>query len=101
MAKYGFSPATRVFEAAGAGACLITDYWKGIETFFEPGKEILVANSGEEVQVILCRLTSEKAKEIGDAAYKKVLSEHTYEHRAELLESIISEKLNTEAKPVE
>ena len=101
MAKYGFSPATRVFEAAGAGACLITDYWKGIETFFEPGKEILVANSGEEVQMILAGLTSEKAREIGDAAYKKVLAAHTYNHRAELLESVISEKLNTEAKPVE
>lgn len=101
MAKYGFSPATRVFEAAGAGACLITDYWKGIETFFIPGKEILVANSGEEVQVILSGLTAERAKEIGDAAYKKVLSEHTYEHRAELLESVISEKLKSEAKPVE
>src|SRR5690606_23369469 len=43
MAKYGFSPATRVFEAAGAGACIITDYWKGIEHFFEPYKEILIA----------------------------------------------------------
>jgi spore maturation protein CgeB len=101
MAKYGFSPATRVFEAAGAGACLITDSWKGIETFFEPGKEILVANSGEEVEMILAGLTSEKAKKIGDAAYKKVLSAHTYEHRAELLESVISEKLKTAAKPVE
>jgi spore maturation protein CgeB len=101
MAKYGFSPATRVFEAAGAGACLITDYWKGIETFFEPGKEILVANSGEEVEMILAGLTSEKAKQIGDAAYKKVLSAHTYEHRAELLESVISEKLKADTKPVE
>ena len=101
MAKYGFSPATRVFEAAGAGACIITDYWKGIETFFEPGKEILVANSGKEVEEILSELTPEKAKSIGDAAYKKVLAEHTYDHRAELLESVISEKLKDEKQAVE
>ncbi len=37
MAATGFSPATRVFEAAGAGACLITDAWAGIELFLEPG----------------------------------------------------------------
>ena len=49
MARYGFSPATRVFEAAGAGACLITDYWEGIDFFFEPEKEILSARNGSEV----------------------------------------------------
>ena len=46
MAAYGYSPATRVFEAAGAGACIITDAWEGIAMFFEPGREILVAESG-------------------------------------------------------
>ncbi len=49
MARYGFSPATRVFEAAGAAACLITDAWEGIESFLEPGEEVLVAHSGNEV----------------------------------------------------
>ena len=93
MARYGFSPATRVFEAAGASACIITDYWKGIEHFFEPDKEIIVVENGEAVEKVLSELTSERAKEIGKAAYQKVLAEHTYEHRAELLESVISEKL--------
>ena len=96
MAKYGFSPATRVFEAAGAGACIITDYWKGIESFFEPGEEILVVKSGEEVEKLLSELTPERAKEIGDAAYRKVLAKHTYEHRAELLESVITDQLKDE-----
>ncbi|MBV9612615.1 MAG: glycosyltransferase, partial [Acidobacteriaceae bacterium] len=45
MARYGFSPATRVFEAAGAGACLITDAWEGIDAFLEPGREVLIAHS--------------------------------------------------------
>ena len=101
MAKYGFSPATRVFEAAGAAACIITDYWKGIETFFEPDEEILVVRNGEEVEKVLAELTPERAKEIGQAAYRKVLSAHTYEHRAELLESVIAEKLDIEPKAVE
>jgi len=88
MAKYGFSPATRVFEAAGAGACIITDHWEGIDYFFEPGKEILVAENGDEVANLIMNLSPEKAKEIGEAAYRKAVSQHTYAHRAELLQSI-------------
>ena len=49
MARYGFSPPTRVFEAIGAGACLITDQWDGIDHFLEPGREVLVAATGAEV----------------------------------------------------
>jgi spore maturation protein CgeB len=92
MAKYGFSPATRVFEAAGAGACIITDYWVGIDTFFEPGKEILVAQNGGDVQNILTSLTKEEAYTIGQAALKKVLSEHTYAQRAALLDQILKQE---------
>ncbi|HEX9978979.1 MAG TPA: glycosyltransferase [Flavobacterium sp.] len=94
MAKYGFSPATRVFEAAGAGACIITDYWEGIDHFFEPGKEIIVARDGEEVIKILEGLTIEKAWKIGRAAYKKVLAAHTYDHRAGLLQSVFQKSLS-------
>jgi spore maturation protein CgeB len=89
MARYGFSPATRVFEAAGAAACLITDYWVGIDTFFEPEKEILVAREGREVGEVLKALSTERARAIGQAAYKRVLAEHTYAHRAELMERVI------------
>lgn len=90
MASYGFSPATRVFEAAGAGACIITDYWLGIDYFFEPGKEILVAKSGDEVAAILSSLTEEKAQQIGQAALKKVREKHTYAHRAADLDTILA-----------
>lgn len=92
MARYGFSPATRVFEAAGAGACIITDFWEGIELFLEPESEILVAKNGNEVAEILCNLTPQKAKAIGDAAYKRVISEHTYTHRAAQLEALLTGK---------
>src|SRR3954453_14869159 len=49
MARYGASPPTRIFEAAGAAACIITDAWQGIEQFLEPGKEIIIAESGDDV----------------------------------------------------
>jgi spore maturation protein CgeB len=89
MARYGFSPATRVFEAAGAGACIITDYWEGIDYFFEPGQEILVAKDGNEVAAIMAELTTEQARAIGQAAYRKVLAGHTYGHRVEQLEQLL------------
>ena len=89
MARYGFSPATRVFEAAGAAACLITDAWEGIEMFLEPGKEVLVARSGEEVAEQVRALRPARAREIGEAALRRVLAEHTYAHRAALVESVL------------
>lgn len=82
MARYGFSPATRVFEAAGAGACLITDAWEGIELFLEPGKETLVCRSGEEVADTIRSLSPARAREIGMAARRRVQAEHTYDRRA-------------------
>jgi spore maturation protein CgeB len=90
MARYGFSPATRVFEAAGAAACIITDYWEGIDFFFQPGTEILVARDGEEVARLLAELTSGQARAIGQAAYQKVLAAHTYGHRADQLEKVLA-----------
>lgn len=93
MARYGFSPATRVFEAAGAGACLITDYWEGIEQFLEPEQEVLVARDGNEVAEHVRTLTEERARTIGQAALRRVLAQHTYAHRAEQLEQLLLERL--------
>ena len=89
MARYGFSPATRVFEAAGAAACLITDAWQGIELFLEPGSEVLVAASGDEVAAHVDRLDVATARVIGRAAFRRVLAEHTYAHRAAQLEAVL------------
>jgi spore maturation protein CgeB len=82
MARNGWSPATRVFEAAGAGACLITDRWRGIEMFLEPGREVLVADDGAGVAEFLRGLDPAEARRIGAAARCRVLAEHTYGHRA-------------------
>ncbi len=89
MARYGYSPATRVFEAAGAAACLITDAWEGIGEFLEPGREILVAGDGSEVLAHLEALTPGRAVEIGRAARRRVLAEHTYAHRAAQVEAVL------------
>ncbi|MBB3593109.1 spore maturation protein CgeB [Rhizobium sp. BK529] len=88
MAENGFSPATRIFEAAGAGACLITDHWDGIDLFLKPGDEILVARDGHDVAELLAGLTSQRAKEIGQQALRRVLDGHTYAHRAATVDAI-------------
>ena len=89
MAANGFSPATRVFEAAGAGACLVTDAWEGIELFLEPGEEVLVARDGGEVAALLDELDPERARRIGAAARRRVLAEHTYARRAVEVERVL------------
>lgn len=91
MASNGFSPPTRIFEAAGAGACLITDEWEGIEQFLEPGHECLVARNGAEVAELLQDLTPETSELIGQRALKRVLAEHTYAHRAAWVETLLAE----------
>jgi spore maturation protein CgeB len=92
MARYGYSPATRVFEAAGAAACLITDAWEGIECFLEPGREILVAHNGDEVIEHLLALTPARASALGAAAYRRVLAHHTYASRAATVEAVLEGK---------
>ena len=89
MARYGFSPATRVFEAAGAGGCLFTDAWEGIELFLEPGSEVLVVRDGQEVADQIRRLTPSRAKKLGAAAQRRILAAHTYDHRAEQVETVL------------
>jgi spore maturation protein CgeB len=98
MAANGWSPATRVFEAAGAAACLITDAWEGIEFFLEPEREVLVARDGAEVAEIVKHLDPVRAKRIGKAAMKRVLAEHTYAHRAkQVVEILGARELASEA----
>lgn len=90
MASTGFSPPTRIFEAAGAGACLIVDAWEGIEMFLTPGREVLLARDGEEVAAHLRALSPDRARRMGEAALARVLSEHTYTHRALEVERVLT-----------
>lgn len=88
MARFGYSPATRIFEAAGAGACLITDAWEGIEEFLQPGKEILVAESGEAVAAYIGTVPDARARALGAAAARRVAACHTYARRAAQVDAI-------------
>jgi spore maturation protein CgeB len=90
MARYGFSPPTRVFETAGAAACLISDAWTGIEQFFTPGEEILVAHNGAEVAALLHEVTPAQTRTIGAAARARALAEHTYAQRAAQVEQLLA-----------
>ena len=99
MARFGFSPPTRIFEAAGAGACMISDRWAGLETFLEPGEEILAAGSGEEVAELVRGLTPERARAIGAAARNRVLAKHTYAQRAIQLQGVIEGVIGRASQP--
>jgi spore maturation protein CgeB len=92
MAQVGFSPATRVFEAAGAGACLITDAWVGLELFLKEGEEVLVARDGRDVADHVAALTPERARAIGEAARARILAGHTYEKRGAQLDALLREE---------
>jgi len=100
MARYGFSPPTRVFEAAGAGACLITDQWTGIELFLEPDREVMVAADGSAVAAHLDALSPERARLIGERARARILAHHTYRHRARQFNDLL-EGMNTRIEAAE
>lgn len=82
MRKLGWSPSVRLFEAAACAIPVISDDWPGIETFFEPGREILLAHGTADVVRILTDMPEEKRLAIGRRARSRVLSEHTAAHRA-------------------
>ena len=93
MADVGFSPATRVFEAAGAGACLITDAWEGIELFLAPDEEVLVARDGQDVAEHLRALDPDRARAIGAAARLRIVGEHTYARRAVEVDALLRREI--------
>jgi spore maturation protein CgeB len=95
MASTGYSPPTRVFEAAGAAACLVCDAWEGIEQFLDPGTEVLSVASGEEVAELLPVLSADRAKRIGRAARRRILAQHTYSHRAAELRHLLADRPRT------
>lgn len=98
MASVGFSPPTRVFEAAGAGACLITDAWTGVDHFFVPGREILVARTAEQIVGYLRDLSGAEAAAIGSNMRERALKEHSYVLRARQFDEIVQNGAGTESK---
>ncbi|HEX8571012.1 MAG TPA: glycosyltransferase [Caulobacteraceae bacterium] len=86
MASMGWCPSGRLFEASACGAAVLSDSWDGLERFFEPGREILLADT-TDAAVAALDLDPEEVARIGRAARARVLAEHTSDHRAaELLD---------------
>ena len=103
MANTGFSPPTRIFEVAGAGACLLCDDWPGIDDCFEPEQQILVVRTAEDVVDALMRYDEAARRIIGEAFRARALRDHTYAQRAAQAEqafrlcSVLSEERPKEA----
>lgn len=81
MAEMGFCPSGRLFEAAACGTPVISDTWEGLDSFFEPGREILLASAADDVERALA-LDTEELKRIGQTARSRALAEHTADHRS-------------------
>lgn len=81
MARMGWCPSGRLFEAAACGAAIVTDTWDGLDEFFEPGEEIILASGPEDVVAALEQAHGDLAA-IGKRARQRVLDQHTSLHRA-------------------
>lgn len=93
MVRLGWSPSVRLFEAAACGVPIISDWWDGLDQFFVPGREILIAGSARGVVRHLCDVPEARRRAIGLAARERVLREHTADHRAAELETHAREAL--------
>jgi spore maturation protein CgeB len=90
MMRAGWSPSVRLFEAAACGTPVISDVWAGIEDFFVPGREILLARTDEEALAYVRDTPDEVRRRIGEAARARVLRDHTAAHRVRELEGYLS-----------
>lgn len=95
MIKAGYSPSVRLFEAAACGVPIISDHWEGIESIFEPGREILIAHSTKDVLDYFHNISEEERKQIGTKARKKVLKYHTAKARARELVDYVDQLKET------
>jgi spore maturation protein CgeB len=90
MKRWGWSPSVRLFEAGACGAALISDRWEGFADVLRPGDEALLADSGDDVLAAL-DLPEAQRRRMGQAARARILSGHTYAHRARRFEGLVEE----------
>jgi len=93
MARMGYCPSGRLFEAAACGVAMVSDEWAGLDTFFEPGVEILVAGDTDDV-IAAMQLSDSELARIARAGQQRVLASHTAAHRATELEQIFNAALS-------
>jgi spore maturation protein CgeB len=98
MLVAGYSPSVRLFEAAAAGAPILSDAWPGLEQFFEPEREIALVRDSSNVLDWLQRRPEEARVSLAEAGRRRVLSKHPAAHRAEALESSANELLGARAR---
>jgi spore maturation protein CgeB len=91
MIEAGWSPSVRLFEAAACGVPIMSDWWAGLDAFFVPGEEILVARTADDAVRIVATTTDDELAAIARRARSRVLAEHTAERRAEQLEAEVAE----------
>jgi spore maturation protein CgeB len=91
MISTGFSPSVRLFEAAACGVPIVSDAWAGLESFFTPGREILLVEAPEQVVQILTEVPEERRRSLAAAARRRLLKSHTAQHRAKQLEDYYGE----------
>jgi spore maturation protein CgeB len=91
MVRAGYSPSVRLFEAAACGTPIVSDTWPGLEHFFTPGSEILLARSADDTLAYLHDLNEADRSSIGRRARERVMHAHTAAHRARELEEYVRE----------
>ncbi|HVV51837.1 MAG TPA: glycosyltransferase [Polyangia bacterium] len=96
MAAMGFCPSGRLFEAAACGAAIMTDPWAGLDQFFTPGEEVVVAREAEDVMAAL-ELSPNEVARLAARARERVLACHTADRRAAELEAILEVAREAEA----
>lgn len=89
MAEMGWCPSGRLFEASACGVPVLSDDWEGLDSFFEPGSEILIARTTEDAVAAL-DLSDSELQRIARASRERTLAEHTSEHRARELEALLA-----------
>jgi spore maturation protein CgeB len=93
MARWGYCPSGRFFEAAACGTPIVTDWFEGLDSFFDPRRELLLANSTKDV-LNAVELPDSELAQVAQRARERTLAEHTGEHRARELVGAIEQAAN-------
>jgi spore maturation protein CgeB len=88
MAEMGYCPSGRFFEAAACGAPIVSDWWEGLDAFFDPWREIIVARDRDQA-IGAIEASDEELHRRARLARERTLAEHTAERRAEELEAAL------------
>jgi spore maturation protein CgeB len=88
MARLGYCPSGRLFEAAACAAAIVSDDWAGLDAFFDPSEELVIAHTTDEALATLA-LPAARARSVGEAARARVTAQHTAAHRAQDMEELL------------